>query len=114
MQIQIRKRNLELTPELIGYVERRLQFSLGRFKRRLRSAQVSLKDVNGPKGGVDQTCKITIQTNWHCQIVIDERDADMFAAITRAADRAGRAVERQTTLRYGSDTSRPTRIRFGD
>jgi putative sigma-54 modulation protein len=114
MQIQIRKRNLELTAELGGHIERRLQFSLGRFGGRLRSAVVHLEDLNGPKGGVDQLCKLTIQTDWHCQIVIEERDADIFAAIARAAERAGRAMERQTALRYGSERPRPTRVHFGD
>jgi len=114
MQIQIRKRNLELTPELGGHIERRLQFSLGRFRSRLRSAVVHLEDLNGPKGGADQECKLTIYTNWHCQIVIEERDTDMFVAVTRAAERAGRAVERQTALRDGSERPRPMRIQFGD
>ena len=113
MQIQIRKRNLDLTPELVGHIERRLRFSLGRFHARLRSALVQLEDINGPKGGVDQRCKLTVMTNWHCQIVVDERDADIFAAVARASDRAARAVERQTALRYGSDP-RPVRVHFGN
>jgi len=113
MQIQIRKRNLELTSELRGHVERRLQFSLGRFGGRLRSAVVNLEDLNGLNGGADQECKLTIQTSWRCQIVIEERDADIFAAVARAAERAGRAMERQTALRYGS-ALRPTKVHFGD
>ncbi len=114
MRIQIRKRNLELTPELASHVDRRLRFSLGRFAGRLRSAVVNLEDVNGPRGGVDQECKLTIQTNWHSQIVIEERDADMFVAVTRAADRAGRAVGRQTSLRYGAGIPRPVKVRLGN
>jgi len=109
MQIQIRKRNLDLTPELAGHIERRLRFSLGAFTARLRSAVVQLEDINGPKGGVDQTCKLTVMTKWHYQIVIDERDANISVAVARAA----RAVERQTALRYGSDP-RPARFHFGD
>ena len=114
MQIQIRKRNLELTSELGGHIERRLQFSLGRFGGRLRSAVVQLEDLNGPEGALDQECKLTLHTDWHRQIVIEERNADIFAAVTRAAERAGRAMERQTSLRYGSERPRPTRVHFGD
>ena len=113
MQIQIRKRNLELTPELGGHIERRLQFSLGRFGGRLRSALVHLEDLNGPKGGVDQECRLTIRTAWRCQIVIEERDADMFAAVARATERAGRAMGRQTALRYGNERPRATRVHSG-
>lgn len=114
MQIQIRRRNLELTAELSGHIERRLQFSLGRFGNRLRAAVVHLQGLSGPPDGVEQECKITVHTNWNCQIVVEDRHADVFAAVARAAERAGRAVERQTALRDGSQHPRPTGLRFGD
>jgi putative sigma-54 modulation protein len=114
MQIQIRRRNVALTSELHAHIDRRLQFSLGRFRSRLRSAMIHLEDLNGPKGGVDQECKLTIHTLWHREIVIEERDVDMFVAVARAAERAGRSVERQTAIRFGSEHPRPARVQFGD
>ena len=114
MQIQIRKHNLELTTELAQHVERQLHFSLGRFNGRVRSVVVGLQDLNGPKGGVDQECKLSIRTSWSGQVVVAERNPDIFAAVALAAGRAGRAVERQTRLRYGVDRVRPMKIQFGN
>ena len=112
MQIQVRKHNLVMTDALLEHIERRLNFSLGRFGVRLRTVVVNLHDLNGPKGGVDQECKLTMRTSWKSEIVIEERDADVFAAVARAADRAGRAVERQASLRYGSGPPGPARTQF--
>ena len=99
MQIQIRKYNLAMSNALREHIERRLNFSLGRFGAWLRTVVVNLHDLNGPKGGIDQECKLTMRTSWKSEIVIEERDSDVFAAVARAADRAGRAVERQARLR---------------
>jgi len=114
MQIQIRSKNAESTPELQQHIERRLQFALGRFNGRVRLAVVRLQDLNGPKGGVDQECALEIHTSWHTRIHIEERDKDVFAAVSRAAERAGRAFERQSRLRYGAEVPSHARVQFGD
>lgn len=114
MQIQIRRHNQEADKELTEFVERRLRFSLGRFSGRLRFIVVSLDDLNGPRGGVDQECRITVHTAWGVEIVIAERGSDSFAAAARAAERAGRSVRRQISLRLSSFNHRPAEFTFGD
>lgn len=72
-----------------------LEFALGRFRSRIRSVTVRLADVNGPRGGVDKTCLVTIRLDASKRlIVIEETDADAVVAIDRATDRASRAVAR--------------------
>jgi putative sigma-54 modulation protein len=53
MEIVIRTRQLDLTPALRDHVRRRLAFALGRLGPAVRAVQVTLADVNGPRGGVD-------------------------------------------------------------
>jgi hypothetical protein len=62
---------------------------------RVRSLHVSLKDLNGPRGGLDKHCRIAIRLERPGRlIVIEDVDAEPEAAISRAAERASRAVTR--------------------
>ena len=79
--------------------ERRLRFALGRFERRIASIDVRFGDVNGPRGGVDQACRVAVRLAAPAgQIVIEDMDRDAHAALARAADRMARAVGRAVDL----------------
>jgi ribosomal subunit interface protein len=93
MRLDIRGRHLRLTLALQQHVTRRLRFALGRFDGSLRRVVVRVSDVNGPRGGVDKVCRVHLDVAGR-PITIDERDQDLYAAIDRAAERAGRATER--------------------
>ena len=94
MQIVIRTSGA-WPPAVIELVRTRLEFALGRFAGRVRSLHVTLKDLNGPRGGLDKQCRIDIRLRRLGRlIVIDDVDAEPEAAISRAAERAGRAVTR--------------------
>ena len=93
MQLDIRGRNLRLTPALLDHVDRRIRFALGRFAARLSRVAVRVGDVNGPRGGVDKRCWIHLELGGKA-LTIDEVDADLYVAIDRASERAGRATER--------------------
>lgn len=54
-----------------------------------------LTDVNGPRGGIDKHCVIEVRGPALVPIVIRERDADLYAAIDRAAERVDRTVARR-------------------
>ena len=93
MQLDIRGRNLRLTPSLLDHVDRRLRFALGRFAARLSRVAVRLGDVNGPRGGIDKRCCIHLELRGKA-LTIEEVDADLYVANDRASERAGRATER--------------------
>ena len=106
MQIQVSNQACEVSPEFIVQVERRIHLALGRFTSRVRSAAVCFFVSSEEGRATEHECRITIRTEWKTQIRIEEKDSDLFAAVARAADRTGRAVERQTRLRYGDGRSR--------
>ena len=93
MQLDIRGRNLRLTPALLDHVEQRLRFAVGRFATRLGRVTVRVDDLNGPRGGVDKRCHIHLELAGRA-LDIEEVDHDLYVAIARAAERAGRATER--------------------
>ena len=95
MNIHIQARGFALTDSLREHVERRLRFAFGWADDRLRQVSVRLWDENGPRGGEDKRCRIQIAFPGAPSVVIDDTEADLYVAIDRAADRAGRSVARR-------------------
>jgi len=95
MQIDIQARGFRLTESLRSQAERRVRFALGSASRNIRSIVMRLLDVNGPRGGVDKRCTIRANLPGALPVVIEQQEADLYLAIGRAADRAGRAVSRR-------------------
>lgn len=82
-------------PAAIELVRKRLEFALGRFTGRVRSLHVTLGDLNGPRGGLDKHCRLAIRLDRPGRLIlIEDLDAEPEAAISRAAERAARAVTR--------------------
>src|SRR5512134_737287 len=95
MQIDIQARGFKLTEGLRNQAERRVRFALGSTTGRVRSVVMRLADENGPRGGLDKRCTIRATLSGAPPVIIEQREADLYVAIDRAADRAGRAVSRR-------------------
>lgn len=106
MQIDIQARNFSLTPALRNHVERRLGFALSTRDEHIQRISVRLLDINGPRGGEDKCCRIKVVLPHLADVVIEDTEVDMYAAIDRAVDRAGRTVGRR--LARQRDNSRTT------
>jgi len=105
MSTNIQARGFELTDGLREYTARRLQFALGWASHHLGRVSVRLSDENSPRGSADKRCRIRIDFPGAQDVVIEDTEADVYVAIARAADRAGRLVahrlERQRDHRHG-------------
>lgn len=95
MQLNIQARGFKLTESLRSLAERRLRFALGSTSDRVRSIVMRLADENGPRGGVDKRCMIRARLAGASPVVIEQQETDLYVAMDRAADRAGRSVSRQ-------------------
>jgi len=56
---------------------------------------VRLSDINGPRGGLDKRCGIEIRLKGASAVAIEDTEADLYVAIDRAAERAGRTLDRR-------------------
>lgn len=95
MQIDIQARNFSLTHALRDHVIRRLHFTLSTRASHIRRVMVRLSDTNGPRGGEDKRCQIQVKLPHLSDVVIEDTEINLYAAIDRAADRAGRTVGRR-------------------
>lgn len=94
MQIDIQARGFTLTDALREHVERQLQFAIHRLQEQVVRVSVRLSDINGPKGGKDQQCRIQIHVGGIPDVVIEDTEENLYVAITRATSRAGRTLRR--------------------
>jgi ribosomal subunit interface protein len=90
--MNIQASGFDLTEGLREHIERRLQFALSWASQDVRTITVRLFDINGPRGGEDKRCRIQVAFRATQDVVIEDTEADLYAAIDRAADRAERAV----------------------
>lgn len=95
MQLEVSAKSVDLPDDTRRHVERRIHFALGRFVERVDRVHVRLVDENGPKGGVDKTCRVHVRLFGLPSVIVEQEDADLHAAIDRSADRVGRTVARK-------------------
>lgn len=64
-----------------------------RFDEWLTRTEVFVKDVNGPKGGVDKHCRMEARPRGADPVVVDNQGADAYACISRTAEKLEKALE---------------------
>jgi putative sigma-54 modulation protein len=115
MQIQIHAQDFSLTEGLRDHVARRLAYALNHGVDSVSRVVVRLSDVNGPRGGVDKRCGIEIRLKGTTAVAIEDTEADLYVAIDRAAERAGRTLDRRLARRrefavISTDRQRPREV----
>ena len=95
MQIDIQARQFSLTDALRSHAERRLRFALTCCDDHIQRVAMRLSDINGPRGGADKRCHLQVVMAGLPDVVIEDTEADLYVAIDRATDRAGRTVRRR-------------------
>ncbi len=104
MNIHYTGRNVRVDGAMKQFVERRLEYSIGRFARRITDVHVRLADLNGPRGGVDQHCRLTIHLHPRGELLVEDCAVDAESAVTQAAARAGQVVRRELDRRRTART----------
>lgn len=92
-------RNVTLSPSVSEFIERRLAFALGRFTSRVMAVVVRLHDFNGPRGGIDQECRIEASMVPSARKTAHGKGSSVEAAICQAVERIARAVRRDLARR---------------
>ena len=101
MKITVHNYNADLAEALRSYAERRLKFALDRFGGRVDEVTVRVSG-DGPE---ENNCRISTEVSPLGRIAVEENDADLFAAIDRAAGRMGRL--------FGSELKRARDAKVG-
>lgn len=95
MQMDIQSQGFTLTDGIRDYVMKRLAYGLNHGDDHITRVIVRLSDINGPRGGDDKRCLIEVRLKAAPAVVIEDTEADLYVAIDRAAERAGRSLARR-------------------
>jgi len=97
MRINIKQFN-QYSNHLSEYIEKRVRFALGRFVQVLREVKISLRDLNGPKGGIDKSCKFIILLKDRV-LVLESVEEDFYRAVDRGVERVRNVISREMRKR---------------
>ena len=102
--LDVRAHGFAMTDAIRTYATDHVAGRLVKHARAIQTMMVRFDDVNGSKGGADKICEVEVTLRRRNPIVVRERDDDLRAAMSRAADRVEQAVARAVARRR--DTSR--------
>ncbi len=95
IEFVIRAGRPDTVETLREYASHRLSLALRRFENRIRRVLVRISDLNGPRGGVDSKCSITVDLVDGRRIFVDATTAWPYASVTRAISRLHEALRRK-------------------
>lgn len=93
MDIVIRGRNVEITPRVQTYVERKLE-RLDRYMPNIVTINVDLAEEKANRNGDRKIAQITVRNARGTILRAEERTSDLFAAVDATIDKLYRQIER--------------------
>ena len=90
MKVVISAKRLQDEKAINEHIKHRLSFAFSRTRRFIRSIEFILSDIQGPKGGVDNECKVIVEPESSDAIVIVELWEKTERGIDRCITRARR------------------------
>ena len=103
----IRALGVDVDAEGRAYIRRKLAMKFGKFASSVERISVRIEDANGPRGGVDQVCRIKVVLSGLPSVIFEQRAASLAAAIDGALTGAERAVRRSLRRRRMKPIKRP-------
>ena len=95
MHLTIRSRHVELSSALREHSTKRLERALEPFLLHVASAELVFSDLNGPRGGPAQSCRVSVGLNDGTMLMVQNLDSDFYVASGLAAGRVGYLVGRE-------------------
>ncbi len=115
----IRVLGARLTKDKRTEIRHKLNRKLGKFANAIERVSVRMKDINGPRGGIDQVCRIKVVLSNLSSVVFEAQDVSLDVAIGSALTGTERTVRRRLQRRRmkprkvgGTVESRLTTLRF--
>ena len=99
----VRVSGAALDDEERAYIVRKLGMKLRKFATSIERVSVRVADVNGPRGGIDQRCRVKVVLSGLPSVIVDRRHATKDAAI----DTALRATEESVRRVVGRRRMKP-------
>ena len=88
-------------------IERKAREMLSRFEERLAEVRVRLRDVNGPRGGVDKEVLVIANVDGDANVQVESQGASGRKAVHRALKRLATVLQRRASKQDAVRRRRP-------
>lgn len=96
----------EKEPTDISDLKSIYMFGLDRFQKSIREIDITIGDVNGPKGGQDKICRVQLRLYPRGVLVAKSTGASVMQAARIACDKVKEALARTLSKRRENRSSR--------
>ena len=94
MQVQIESSRLGEQNGSRATLEQRVRHVFRRMHDKVQQVRVSLNDINGPRGGVDKQCRLTLKLEGQGTLVVAAQAHSSSLALDSALRRASQSLVR--------------------
>lgn len=105
MKIQVNAGDVKTSEAVVQRVEEELENALRVFRNRVTRVEVHLRDLNGPKSGVDKRCVMEARLAGQQPIAVEHDSENLYEAINMASEKLERAVRRRVEREREKKTS---------
>lgn len=106
MDIQIETQDVDLPPHSLISLRQRVLRAMGRVGDNVRCLHLSLRDVNGTKGGRDKVCVVRVALNSGGEVLVVDRSRRLPRALFRGLRRSKVLIRRELKKRRQRDRQR--------
>ena len=99
MDIHIETQNVEIPPHSSTRLRSRVRRVMDQAGLKIASLHLSLRDVNGKKGGRDKVCTVRATLTTGGEIVVIDRSTKMRESLFRALRRSRNVIRRELSRR---------------
>lgn len=97
--IRINHPNLDLPLTVYQQIERALTQALDCFAGIIREADVTLRDTNGPKGGIDKQCTVQIRFYPRGLAIVKSKGSSFAGSVNGVCDKIHQVVSKRHSKR---------------
>lgn len=96
----------------IDQTNAKIETAFSKFGDHVKSVEIYLEDVNGPKGGVDKLCRIIVDLKGFENVVVSAKAASLSKAISTSIRRSQRSTLKRIEKRMVREDNRDTDFGF--
>ncbi len=100
MKVNVKTHHVTLPSNAGTRLAARARIALARFQHAIAGLELTLKDVNGPRGGADKVCVLRARMADGRQIIVIDRNTHLRRAIGRSLRRAKALIAKQLARRH--------------
>lgn len=91
-------------------VESKANLLATKFGNNVKTIEITVSDLNGPRGGIDKECRIVVSLKRMQDVVVTTKDEKLSKAISAVINRAERSVRRTLDRQAKRDVNSHSRL----